>query len=212
MPAVLEALSRRLLYEFPDDSSVMAERYCCRLCDFSCPGLTDLKQHVVSKTVDVDRGFVEHRKKVLALAEHAGPVEPCCRQLIFLLRALVQMVFQICLRCKFAGAQVPGMSRQRAVAANFDERLRCPPGMDSGRAEGGCVVCARRFWANELYPLVLLQPPDEHMPSIEVPAGAETVAQSAAQALPLVRASAVEHPYMEGELLLLHRRRVTGLP
>ena len=91
-------------------------------------------------------------------------------------------------------------------------------------------MCARRFWANELYPLVLFQPPDENMSSIlEVPAGAETVSPSQQHRCPLrgahlaqseeamaeLRASAVEHPYMEGEpgeLLLLHRRRTPASP
>ena len=82
-----------------------------------------------------------------------------------------------CLRALFILLQVPGMSRQRAIAANFDEQMRCPPGMISGRAV--CVVCARHFWTNELYSVVPFQPPDEDMSTIEVPAGAETSEPSA---------------------------------
>ncbi|CAE7548235.1 tkt [Symbiodinium sp. CCMP2592] len=118
------------------------------------------------------------------------------------------------------------MSRQRAIAANFDEELRCPLEMDGGRAEGGCVVCARRFWMNELFSMVLFQRPDEDASTIEVPAGAETLAPNQQHrlcrllgvaryaerwpqiALSELKASAVEHPYIEGEFLLLHRRRM----
>ena len=118
------------------------------------------------------------------------------------------------------------MSRQRAIAANFDQQLRCPPGMDGGRAEGGCVVCARRFWLSELYPMVLFQSPEADLSTIEVPSGAETIAPSQQQRLcrllgidryaerwPHIdrcelKASAVEHPYIPGEFLLLHRRRM----
>ena len=118
------------------------------------------------------------------------------------------------------------MSRQRAIAANFDQQLRCPVGMDGGRAEGGCVVCARRFWLSELYPMVLFQSPEADLSTIEVPSGAETIAPSQQQRLcrllgidryaerwPHIdrgelKASAVEHPYIPGEFLLLHRRRM----
>ena len=118
------------------------------------------------------------------------------------------------------------MSRQRAIAANFDQQLRSPPGMDGGRMEGGCVVCARRFWLNELYPMVLFQSPGADLSTIEVPSGADMIAPSQqhrlcrllgidryAERWPHIdlrelKASAVEHPYTPGEFLLLHRRRM----
>ncbi|CAE7487143.1 tkt, partial [Symbiodinium necroappetens] len=199
LPGVCEAVSCRLLCPCSDDPSVISERYCCRLCVFSCQNLGDLKQHIVSshcvRPLDAELAFVEYRKKILAMVEHAGPM-------------------------------VPGMSRQRAIAANFDQQLRCPVGMDGGRAEGGCVVCARRFWLSELYPMVLFQSPEADLSTIEVPSGAETIAPSQQQRLcrllgidryaerwPHIdrgelQASAVEHPYIPGEFLLLHRRRM----
>ena len=78
--------------------------------------------------------------------------------------------------------------------------------------------------------MVLFQPPDADMSSIEVPSGAETVLPSQQARLcrvlgidryaerwpqiPLseLQASAVQHPYMEGQYLLLHRRRMPASP
>ena len=80
LPAVNEAVSGHLLRSFSDDPSVLSERYCCRLCDFNCQNLTDLKEHIVSshcvRSLDVERAFVEYRKKILAMVAHRGPVAP----------------------------------------------------------------------------------------------------------------------------------------
>ena len=78
LPGVCEAVSCRLLCPCSDDPSVISERYCCRLCAFSCQNLGDLKQHIVSshcvRPLDAELAFVEYRKKILAMVEHAGPM------------------------------------------------------------------------------------------------------------------------------------------
>ena len=80
LPAVNEAVSGHLLRSFSDDPSVLSERYCCRLCDFNCQNLTDLKEHIVSshcvRSLDVERAFVEYRKKILAMVAQrsCGPL------------------------------------------------------------------------------------------------------------------------------------------
>ena len=54
--------------------------------------------------------------------------------------------------------EVPSFSTQRRIIENADERLRQPqPG---GREESACVVCARRFWKDELKLLFLFGRPD----------------------------------------------------
>ena len=82
LPGVCEAVSCRLLCPCSDDPSVISERYCCRLCDFSCQNLGDLKQHIVSihsaRPLDAELAFVEYRKKILAMVEHAGPMASWC--------------------------------------------------------------------------------------------------------------------------------------
>ena len=82
LPGVCEAVSCGLLCLCSEDPSVISERYCCRLCDFSCQNLGDLKQHIVSihcaRPLDAELAFVELRKKILAMVEHAGPMASWC--------------------------------------------------------------------------------------------------------------------------------------
>ena len=240
MPAVAEKMARSLLWAFPDKSEAIEHKFCCRLCGESRPTLSDLKEHIVLLHLhgggDQDRAFVEHRKKVLALAELAGPQARACKRGSFCFvssegESIHELVLFESFRAKMIGLQVPGMNRQRAIAASFDERLRCPPGMAKGRRESACVVCARRFWENELCSMVLFQSPDAGPDDLTLPPGAETIMPS--QQVRLCRllgvkrymdrwphiasteegknelmASTVEHPYLPGNHLLLHRRRM----
>ncbi|CAJ1359134.1 unnamed protein product, partial [Effrenium voratum] len=77
MPAVAEKMARSLLWAFPDESEAIEHKFCCRLCGESRPTLWDLQEHIALLHLhgggDQDRAFVEYRKKVLALAELAGP-------------------------------------------------------------------------------------------------------------------------------------------
>ena len=105
---------------------------------------------------------------------------------------------------------------------NADERLRQPE--QGGRFETACVVCARRFWREQLKMLILFQDPAG---STEMENGAVDVIPCGQQErlcrilgverysrrwpkIPLeaLHASAVEHPYCKGEHLLLHKRRM----
>ena len=66
------------------------------------------------------------------------------------------------------------MSRQRTIAANFDERLRCPAGAsEEGRVESACVVCARRFWAHELGKVLLFTDPAQAEGLPQLPDGVD---------------------------------------
>ena len=117
------------------------------------------------------------------LAELAGPQARACKRGSFRFvssegESIHELVLFESFRAKMIGLQVPGMNRQRAIAASFDERLRCPPGMAKGRRESACVVCARRFWENELCSMVLFQSPDAGPDDLTLPPGAETIMPS----------------------------------
>ena len=120
------------------------------------------------------------------------------------------------------------MSRQRTIAANFDERLRCPAGTsEEGRVEAACVVCARRFWAHELNKVLLFTDPAQAEGLPRLPDGVDAAVRPSQQhrlcrllgvpryaerwphiALEELQKSAVEHPFLPGEYVLLHRRRM----
>ena len=53
--------------------------------------------------------------------------------------------------------QVTSFASQRRLMENADERLRQPE--QGGRFETACVVCARRFWREQLKMLILFQDP-----------------------------------------------------
>ena len=118
-------------------------------------------------------------------------------------------------------AEVPG-------AANFDERLRCPAGTsEEGRVEAACAVCARRFWAHELGKVLLFTDPAQADGLPQLPDGVDAAVRPSQQhrlcrllgvpcyaerwphiALEELQKSAVEHPFLPGEYVLLHRRRM----
>ena len=126
MPAVAEKMARSLLWAFPDKSEAIERKFCCRLCGESRPTLSDLKEHIVLLHLhgggDQDRAFVEYRKKVLALAELAGPQARACKRGFFCFvssegESIHELVLFESFRAKMIGLQVPGMNRQRAIAA-----------------------------------------------------------------------------------------------
>ena len=74
------------------------------------------------------------------------------------------------------------MSRQRTIAANFDERLRCPAGTsEEGRMEAACVVCARRFWAHELNKVLLFTDPSQAEGLPQLPDGVDAAVRPSQQ-------------------------------
>ena len=127
------------------------------------------------------------------------------------------MLVSLCSTC-----EVTSFATQRRLMENADERLRQPD--QGGRFETGCVVCAHRFWREQLKMLILFQDPT----------GNSELGESAVDAIPPgqqerlcrllgverysrrwphipateLRASAVEHPYCKGKRLLLHKRRM----
>ncbi|CAK9096081.1 Transketolase, partial [Durusdinium trenchii] len=190
-----EALAKRLLRSFPEDAGDCLQKFCCRLCPTDCADAKSFKEHVAQEHAgvglqDTPRMLIEYRKKILAL--------------------------------------VPGMSRQRTIAANFDERLRCPAGTsEEGRMEAACVVCARRFWAHELNKVLLFTDPAQAEGLPQLPDGVDAAVRPSQQhrlcrllgvpryaerwphiALEELQKSAVEHPFLPGEYVLLHRRRM----
>ncbi|CAK9076536.1 Transketolase [Durusdinium trenchii] len=199
---VQEALAKRLLRSFPEDAGECLQKFCCRLCPTDCADAKSFKEHVAQEHAgvglqDTPRMLIEYRKKILALVERAGPL-------------------------------VPGMSRQRTIAANLDERLRCPAGTsEEGRVEAACVVCARRFWAHELNKVLLFTDPAQAEGLPQLPDGVDAAVRPSQQhrlcrllgvpryaerwphiALEELQKSAVEHPFLPGEYVLLHRRRM----
>ncbi|CAK9076369.1 unnamed protein product [Durusdinium trenchii] len=190
---VQEALAKRLLRSFPEDAGECLQKFCCRLCPTDCADAKSFKEHVAQEHAgvglqDTPRMLIEYRKKIL----------------------------------------VPGMSRQRTIAANFDERLRCPAGTsEEGRVEAACVVCARRFWAHELNKVLLFTDPAQAEGLPQLPDGVDAAVRPSQQhrlcrllgvpryaerwphiALEELQKSAVEHPFLPGEYVLLHRRRM----
>lgn len=111
---------------------------------------------------------------------------------------------------------------QRRLIENADEMLRQPE--QGGRFETACVVCARRFWREQLKLLILFQDPSDSGESKD--SAVEAVASGQQERLcrllgvqrysrrwpkiPLeeLLSSSVEHPYCKGEHLLLHKRRM----
>ena len=131
-------------------------------------------------------------------------------------------MFCLFLGCSLVRCKAPALGMQRRIVENADARTRKPKGDD--RVESGCVVCARRFWSDELKPVVLFQDP-----SGKVPGPDSSIDQVRANQqerlcrllgirryqrrwphidLQALRKAAVEHPYLSGEFLLLHRRRM----
>ena len=117
---------------------------------------------------------------------------------------------------------MPSFSTQRRIIENADERLRQPqPG---GREESACVVCARRFWKDELKLLFLFEDPTgrEERSSTVIDAIPGNQQERLCRLLGVerykrrwphidedeLRRSAVEHPYLAGQFLLLHKRRM----
>ena len=71
-----EGLSRLVLRKFDPEEEV--EAYPCRLCDMGFSEESQLHEHVKAKHAayyanDIQRAFVEYRKKVLGLVMAAGP-------------------------------------------------------------------------------------------------------------------------------------------
>ena len=112
--------------------------------------------------------------------------------------------------------QVTSFASQRRLMENADERLRQPE--QGGRFETACVVCARRFWREQLKMLILFQDPDgstelENGAVDVIPCGRILGVDRYSRRWPKIplealHASAVEHPYCKGEHLLLHKRRM----
>ena len=118
--------------------------------------------------------------------------------------------------------KVPSLSMQRRIIENADERLR--QSKKDGRIESGCVVCARRFWKEDLKLLILFKDPENVDASRE--SSIEEIASGQQHRLRRLlgveryrtrwphideqelRESAVEHPYCAGQYLLLHKRRM----
>lgn len=76
-----ESLSRRLLSSFPDDAEECRLRYACRLCGQQFSSWTSFKDHIVSDHsagVDSSISYIEYRKKVIGLLDHAGPEARAC--------------------------------------------------------------------------------------------------------------------------------------
>ncbi|CAK9081626.1 unnamed protein product [Durusdinium trenchii] len=195
IPGVAEAMSTRLLSTPQDTEEMELNRYVCRLCDFQCADKEVLQEHIKdahSNDTEVARAWVEYRKKV------------------------------------------PSWTVQRSLMANADAALR-EPGRDGAlREERACVVCARRFWSEELRPVILFQDPAAGAPETvdgeEEDQRVKKIApsqqrrlcrvlgvqrylerwpqlQARPEAIAELKASAVEHPFLKEELLLLHRRR-----
>ena len=118
--------------------------------------------------------------------------------------------------------EVPSFSTQRRIIENADERLRQPqPG---GREESACVVCARRFWKDELKLLFLFEDLTgrEERSSTVIDAMPGNQQERLCRLLGVerykrrwphidedeLRRSAVERPYLAGQFLLLHKRRM----
>ena len=76
-----ESLSRRLLFSFPDDAEECRLRYACRLCGQQLSSWASFKDHIVSDHsagVDSSISYIEYRKKVIGLLDHAGPEARAC--------------------------------------------------------------------------------------------------------------------------------------
>ena len=122
--------------------------------------------------------------------------------------------------------QAPSMSTQRGIIANADSRLREPGGPEQDRHESACAVCARRHWEEDLKPLLLFRDPcaDELAQDVDHDCGKVHISQQSrlcrllgvqryAHRWPHIdvdelKASAVEHPFLKDEFLLLHKRRM----
>ena len=93
--------------------------------------------------------------------------------------------------------------------------------------EAACVVCARRFWAHELNKVLLFTDPAQAEGLPQLPDGVDAAVRPSQQhrlcrllgvpryaerwphiALEELQKSAVEHPFLPGEYVLLHRRRM----
>ncbi|CAJ1439150.1 unnamed protein product, partial [Effrenium voratum] len=122
--------------------------------------------------------------------------------------------------------QAPSMSTQRGIIANADSRLREPGGPEQDRHESACAVCARRHWEEDLKPLLLFRDPcaDELAQDVDHDCDKVHISQQSrlcrllgvqryAHRWPHIdvdelKASAVEHPFLKDEFLLLHKRRM----
>ena len=122
-------------------------------------------------------------------------------------------------------------SFQRNLIFNFDQAFR-RPGSDQGlRGEAACVVCARKFWKHDLKQLVLFSDPDDEVlttPNDSVAKGSQgrmcdllgverygerwkhIVSTDAGKAE--LYSSAVSHPFLPEQKLLLHKAAWVGSP
>ena len=77
MHSLAEAIAKRLLQPLDVEEDTCKERHPCRLCSQSFESISDFRQHVqgLHSTVyadDIERVFVEYRKKVLNFVRCAG--------------------------------------------------------------------------------------------------------------------------------------------
>lgn len=78
MHGVAEAIAKRLLQPLDVEEDTCWERYPCRLCSQSFESISDFRQHVQGQhsavyADDMERAYVEYRKKVLGFVRCAGP-------------------------------------------------------------------------------------------------------------------------------------------
>ena len=127
--------------------------------------------------------------------------------------------------------QVLPWSFQRNLIFNFDQAFRRPGQDQDLRAEAACVVCARKFWKHDLKQLVLFCDPDDGdltTPSDTVAKGSQSrmcdllgvvrygerwkhiVSTDAGKAE--LYSSAVSHPFLPEQKLLLHKAAWFGDP
>ena len=102
---------------------------------------TDVDARVIDPKFIQPHGKVEARRsghKAHLCAPHSGQLR--------------LMLVSLCSTC-----EVTSFATQRRLMENADERLRQPD--QGGRFETGCVVCARRFWREQLKMLILFQDP-----------------------------------------------------
>lgn len=78
MHGVAEAIAKRLLQPLDVEEDTCWETYPCRLCSQSFESISDFRQHVQGQhsavyADDMERAYVEYRKKVLGFVRFAGP-------------------------------------------------------------------------------------------------------------------------------------------
>ena len=183
-------LAKKLLQPLDVEEDTCWERYPCRLCSQSFESISDFRQHVQGQhsvhADDMERAYVEYRKKVLGFVRCAGPQAgwvvkvfwtvsffDWCSLKGFPMKGMMHFWCAgfnfVCFVQSWASVmflfqlfQVLWWSFQRNLIFNFDEVLRRPGNNDQGpRAEAACVVCARKFWKRDLKQPALLSDPDD---------------------------------------------------